>query len=269
LAVTAPRFLRRARPALGTLVEVGLRLPESVTDEEAPRWSREVLESAFQAIAGVEGALSAFDDHSDVGRFNRAPKGASLPVGPEAARVLRAARRLARESGGLFDVSVGTGPRAWSLAIERGQARLLKHEAGVRLDLGGIAKGHAVDRAFEAMARRLARDPQAGWWVNAGGDLRVQGVRVPVHLRDEEAGGARPWLVLEAGALATSAFGGGARARLSGADPDRPSYVSVASPRCLWSDAFTKVVALSGLADHPGLACYGARAWIHPVAGAS
>jgi thiamine biosynthesis lipoprotein len=37
----------------------------------------------------------------------------------------------------------------------------------------------------------------------------------------------------------------------------------VAAPRCLWADALTKVVALTGRADHPALAARGATAWLH------
>jgi thiamine biosynthesis lipoprotein len=39
--------------------------------------------------------------------------------------------------------------------------------------------------------------------------------------------------------------------------------VSVAAPRCLWADALTKIVAISGDAAHPLLARHGAKAWQH------
>jgi thiamine biosynthesis lipoprotein len=259
--VTSPRFLRRARPALGTLVEVGVRIPDEVGEGAALRWAGAAFRAAFRAIAAVESAMSAFDPASDVGRFNRARRGSAVRLSDETALVLRAARALARGSHGLFDVSQGTGAGAWSLSRDRGVTRLHKHRGAVRLDLGGIAKGHAVDRAFEALAG-LARHGGAAWWVNAGGDLRVHGVRLPVRLRDERGGGARPWILLEGGALATSRFGPGARSRLAGAGPGE-RHVSVVSPRCLWSDGLTKVVALSGRTDHPLLRRHRATAWIH------
>jgi len=98
--------------------------------------------------------------------------------------------------------------------------------------------------------------------VNAGGDLRTRGVAVRVHLRDERTGGARPWIELREGAVATSDFGARARARLAGEVP-RASHVSVISPRCCLSDALTKVVALSGREDHPLVLAHSARAFIH------
>ena len=253
------RYLRRARPHLGTLVELGVRVPEA-----EPARATAALGRAFLALAEVERALSAFLPESDIGRFNAAPAGFEVLLSDDAARVLGAACALARESAGLFDVSLGTGPGAWSLSEGEGGCRLRKHSPGVRLDLGGIGKGFAVDRAFEALFDELARGPEEpACWVNAGGDLRVSGVELPVRLRDERGGGAFPFLVLSEGALATSRFGPLARASLAHASPGHARYVSVAAPTGLLSDALTKVVALCGRADHPLLASHGATAFIH------
>jgi len=254
-------WLRRARPALGTLVELGVALPAGLDEEGALRWAEAVLAPAWRALDEVERALSAFQPGSDVARFNAAPARAELAVGHHAAEVLRVAAALARGSGGLFDVTLGSGPDGWSLdrAGGAGAWRLRKVTAEVRLDLGGIAKGYAVDRAFHALRRAAGR---GACWVNAGGDLRVHGVALPVRLRDEAAGGAAPFLDLGEGALATSHYGPAARSRLAGAAPDAERHVVVVSPRCLWSDALTKVVALSGRVDHPLLLRHGATAWL-------
>ena len=252
--------VRRARPALGTLVELGARIPgdRRLAAESA-------IDEGWRALADAERALSAFDPGSDVARFNAAPAGAAFALSPDAARVLLASARLFRESGGLFDATLGTGPGDWSLAGEGGATSIRKRSASVRLDLGGIGKGYAVDRAFEALSASLAgADCGGACWVNAGGDLRAGAVDLPVYLRDERGGGAWPWLVLRDGALATSFYGPGARDRLSGARSDEDRHVSVAAPCCMWSDALIKVVALTGQADHPLLARHGAVAWLHP-----
>jgi thiamine biosynthesis lipoprotein len=259
--VSGRGFVRRARPALGTLVELGALAPEGVEDAVAQRWADMAFGGAWRALGDVERALSAFIPASDVGRFNDAPAGAEIAVGVHAAAVLRAADALAQRSGGLLDVTLGTGAFAWSLASRDGAALLVKRSADVRLDLGGIAKGYAVDRAFHALWRAVGRG--GACWVNAGGDLRVRGVELPVLLRDEEGGGARPFLRLSEGALATSHFGPSARAHLAGAHLAAAPHVTVVSPRCLWSDALTKIVALSGRADHPLVTGYGAVAWLH------
>ena len=138
----------------------------------------------------------------------------------------------------------------------------------MRLDLGGIAKGHAVDVAVQALT---ARGCTAGW-VNAGGDLRAFGaVCLPVHLRDEAGGGVRPFAMLQDGAFASSHFGTGARmalckgAALRNCAAPHPGHdwVSVAAPLCLWADALTKVVALAGDSAAALLTRYGATAWQH------
>jgi thiamine biosynthesis lipoprotein len=229
-------LLRRARPALGTLVEIGARAPESA------------LVAGFVALNLVERALSAFDPSSDIGRFNAAGPG-FVAASSDTLAVLSMAAELAEETAGLFDVTQGTGPRDWALA----GGGLRKLSSSVRIDLGGIGKGYAVDRAFEALG--------ADGWVNAGGDLRASGVELPVGLRDELGGGVRPWMVLRDGAVATSWFGPDARSRLSGGM--RARHVSVAAPCCMISDALTKVIALTGRVDDPILAHYGATAWVH------
>jgi FAD:protein FMN transferase len=259
--VTAPRVARRARPALGTLVELGAVAPAGLDGDALRRWADAAFAAAWRTLAEVEDALSAFRPASDVARFNAAPAGAELAVGAHAAAVLRAAAALGRESGGLLDVTLGTGARAWAITVREGAWLLAKRSADVRLDLGGIGKGYAVDRAFHALRRGVG--PGRGVWVNAGGDLRAGGVEVPVSLRDEERGGARPFLRLRDGAVATSDFSAAARARLAGAGPASGRHVTVVSPRCVWSDALTKVVALSGRADHPLVARHRAVAWLH------
>jgi thiamine biosynthesis lipoprotein len=244
------RLLRRARPALGTLVEAGARADAA---EEA-LLVQAAFNQAFLAIAEVESALSAFDPFSDIGRFNDAATGEAFAVRTDTIAVLTAALELAFETGCLFDVTQGSGPADWSLK----NGVLHKHSASVRIDLGGIGKGHAVDRAFEALQNALGGAP---CWINAGGDLRVSGLELPISLRDELDGGFHPWMILRDGALATSWFGPGARSKLSGDAYAR--HVSVAAPRCLYSDALTKVVALSGHIDAKVLARHGATAWVH------
>jgi len=239
--------LRRARPLLGTLVEIGAR---------GVRASQASIDTAFAAIGEVQSQLSRFDPRSDIGRFNASPRGTRIKVGVHAATVLSAARELHDASSGLFDVSLGSGPCAWQLDA----TTLIKCHDGVRLDLGGIAKGHAVDLAIEVLR---SNGCEAGW-VNAGGDLRVFGdAPMPLDLRDEINGGVRRFGVLRDGAFATSHFGEGARSRAVDSPWPVHGHVSVVAPRCLWADALTKVVAISGNARHSLLLRWEASAWLH------
>ena len=248
----SPHWQRRARPWLGTLVEVGIGRG---TDECA-------VQAAFAAIADVQACLSRFEPGSDIARFHALAAGGRIAVSEHTAAVLAVAQSLRDASDGLFDVSLGTGMHDWQCDGD------VLHKAGsaVRLDLGGIAKGYAVDQAVEALQANGCR---AGW-VNAGGDLRAFGdVELPLALRDERGGGVRPFATLADGAFATSHLGAGSRsqahwrARDQAAGAHAHAHASVAAPLCLWADALTKIVAVSGDAHHPLLARHGAAAWLH------
>ncbi|HXD04731.1 MAG TPA: FAD:protein FMN transferase [Burkholderiaceae bacterium] len=234
-------FARRARPLLGTLVELGL--PASQSDR---------AELAWRAVERVQRCMSRFDADSDIARYNAAPARSRIDVRPCTARVLRAAREMERCSRGVFDVSLGTG--AWSLD----GLVLIKHHDGGLIDLGGIAKGEAVDLAVRALR---GAGVTAGW-VNAGGDLRVFGdIDLPVLLRNEDHGGATPWMRIGDGALATSHYAPGSRSQLHGRIAQ--AHVSVAAPSCRLADALTKIVAATGDTRHPLLKDHGAQAWLH------
>ena len=231
-------WTRRARPALGTLVEIGVASRGSGAEHSAD----DAIAAAFARIAIAEAQLSRFDPASAIHRFNVAAPGTVLAIGSDATCVLAAARELNQASAGTFDITLGSGTAGWH--SEAGM--LFKTEAGTTIDLGGIGKGHAVDCAVAALR---AAGVEAGW-VNAGGDLRVFGdLTLPVHLRDETGGGVRRFADLRGGAFATSRLPAG--------------HASVAAEECLWADALTKLVVASGDARHPLLERYAAVAWLH------
>lgn len=241
-------LVRRARPLLGTLVEVGAR-----ADDDA--LLRIGCERAFDAIAQVQRCLSRFEPTSDIGRFNAAPVDAWIDLQADTVEVLQEAARLHTDTDGAFDITLASAPDGWALH----GASLHKRHADARLDLGGIAKGHAVDRAVQAL---MDAGIDSGW-VNAGGDLRCFGAdAVALHVRDEQRGGVVEFGQLRDGAFATSWFGADARSSLAYAGQMR-AHVSVTAPSCLWADALTKVVAATGDAHHRALATRDARAWVH------
>ena len=248
------RWLRRARPLLGTLVEIGLRTGGRVGHSTLGA----AFDAAFAAVCEAQDCLSRFTADSDVGRFHALRRGEALSMRPVTRQVLEAALLLRAATDGAFDISLGSAPHGWCCAGDQ----LYKLSDAVRLDLGGIGKGCAVDRAVHAL---IEHGCEAGW-VNAGGDLRAFGdADVPVHLRDEASGGARPFATLRDGAFATSHFDRRSRSRIASGASARPvcAHVSVAAPLCMWADALTKVVAIGGNASHPLLARHDARAWLH------
>jgi len=247
-AAAASTWVRRARPLLGTFVELGVA--STCGGREG------ALRAGFAAIADVQACLSRFEPDSDVARFHALRVGSSLLMRGPARAVLGAAQQLREASDGLFDITLGSAPTGWCCVGNR----LHKLDDAARFDLGGIAKGHAVDCAVQVLQ---AHGCSAGW-VNAGGDLRAfGGAELPVFLRDEARGGATPFARLSDGAFATSHFAPGSRSSLTGRMASTRAHASVAAPRCLWADALTKVVARSGDAAHPLLRRYDAVAWLH------
>jgi len=249
-SVMQPAWLRRARPLLGTLVDIGVPLGYGAA-----------LLAGFEAMAQVQACMSVYEPDSDVSRSHAAQVGAPVPITAMTAQVLTLCADVAQRSEGLFDVSLGSG--RWQLEAVSGADHLIRLDEGTCLNLGGIAKGWAVDHAVSVM--QACGVPAL--WVNAGGDLRAHGVTVPVWLRDESSGGARLWAQVDDGAMATSDFSSQARASVSGIC--RAAHISVAAPLCAVADALTKVVAQCGSLAHPVLADllrhYEAQAWIHPA----
>lgn len=240
--------VRRARPLLGTLVDIGV-----------PDGAELALRAAFEAIGQVQQLMSVFEPGSDLSRSHATPAGEPVRLHPWTAEVLTLAQALSDQTEGQFDVALGSGP--WALQQEGEHTNLVRLSPGTRLDLGGLAKGWAVDLAVEAALGQGAK----AVWVNAGGDLRVQGMTLPIVLRDERAGGVRPWAELTDGAMATSDFRPGARSSLSGSVC--AGHLSVLAPRCAWADALTKVLAQQAKVDqgrvHDLLQHYQAQVWVH------
>lgn len=267
--------LQQTRPGLGTYVTVGVSgLP--VRESEA------AIERAFAAVARVEAAMSFHTAGSDLARLHAAPAGVAVEVGAETFAVLQCADRLHRLSGGAFDVTVapvlvragllpapvasGGGP---DLQAHWGAVTLISPnrvvlKRPVWIDLGGIAKGYAVDKAVEA----LQLPATASGHVNAGGDLRVVGpeiqsipLRVPGHPQ-----GTHPLVELQQAALASSTSDATRAVYIEGRErwavaPGQ--FVSVVAPSCMLADGLTKVVLAEGSNLEVVLAACEASAYLY------
>jgi FAD:protein FMN transferase len=254
-------MLRRARPLLGTIVEITVCAAD-------PAAERGACDAGFAAIADVHRLMSFHERDSDVARVNRAAHLRPVEVDPRTAAVLRRARAIAALSRGAFDCTVGArmvelgllpaggaptaarGANHRDVAVDDGDR--VRFRRALAIDLGGIAKGFAVDQAVAALARAGA---SAGC-VNAGGDLRVFGDRDwPAAIRRPDAPAACVALPpLRDCALATTADSFAPRGHVidpaTGRAHRRPVSVSVVAASCMDADALTKVV---WLAAHPPL----------------
>ena len=176
----------------------------------------------------IERKFSRYRCDNIIHRINNAG-GAPVQVDEETARLLDFSRHLFELSGGLFDITSGVLRRAWkfdggnhvpaparvtALLAQVGWQRAswrspqLCMPAGMEIDLGGMGKEYAVDRAVSM----LAADGGAPCLVNFGGDLAVTGPRSDdapwrVGIESLQAGmdlGATRVILLSQGALTTS-----------------------------------------------------------------
>jgi thiamine biosynthesis lipoprotein len=156
-------MIQRLRPFFGTFVSI-----EAQGDAEAGELA--AIDEAFAAVTKI-GALMHPVTGSDLRRLRAARIGEPVQVEPWTYQILSACRALNSESGGVFDPCLPAWPgRMQDIELDENRAQIAKR-ADVALDLGGIAKGFAVDRAIEALR---SFDCRSGL-VNAGGDVRVFG----------------------------------------------------------------------------------------------
>ena len=196
-AGTAPgRPLRRLRIAMGTWVAI-----EAAAESEAT--AAGALEAAFAAVSEVERRMHPEREGSDIARINSAPLLVRTPIHASTWEVLRLAQRLNALTRGVFDPCLPLRPGCLTdLGLSDPSPE--SEPWGVcrvplALDLGGIAKGYAIDCAIAALR---AGGCHAGA-VNAGGDLRLFGARRETILLRHGDHGYQP-LVLQNAALAVS-----------------------------------------------------------------
>jgi thiamine biosynthesis lipoprotein len=217
---------------LGSYVEITLHASAPV--ETLNDW----ITTGFEAIAEVDRLMSVHCPESDVAQLNRAEPGEWIEANPLTIQVLKASNELWAASKGVFDIRCSVyqnGVRPSGVPLNVVRHNVVQKTGPWTFDLGGIAKGFAVDRAVQAI-QRLSRGRGVSGIVNAGGDLRRWG------------------MAARAVAVATSAvrtpenqdlLSSAIHRRMpQGEVFKRKKAVTVWSDRCLWSDALTKVVLM-------------------------
>jgi thiamine biosynthesis lipoprotein len=257
--------IRRAQPLLGTFVEIAVAGPCRPALEDA-------VEAAFAAIGKVHRLMSAQAPDSDVTRVNQEASSRPVIVHPWTYWVLQAALDLQRRSAGIFDITAAPTPRNPSrgrnIELLPGRGVCLSGP-NITIDLGGIAKGFAVDRAIAVL--RDHDVPQG--LVNAGGDLAAVGPdATDVSLRDpRDPRRIMAHVEIRCEALASSGrnidpFESRETWDTAVIDPytSRPASAAVGATvcagRCMTADALTKVVMIVGEAAAAVLKEYGAKA---------
>ncbi len=184
------QVVRRSVPVMGTVADLLV-----VHSDE--RYAHRALDAAVAELEWVHRSMTRYDENSEVGRANALAGSRPAAVSMATAAVVKEGLRWAEGSHGRFDPALGRVSELWDVSdrtrppghgawgrfagagmyrsvevgSENGRPAIFLEDAGVSLDLGGIAKGYGVDRAVEVL-----REWGIGsGLVNAGGDLYALG----------------------------------------------------------------------------------------------
>ncbi len=213
-APRAPVRVADGRPAMGTVLEIRLDAPDAAA-------GRALLDRLFGEVAAIEAELSTWEPASAASRLNDAAGSGPVSVPPRLHAILDLSLRAARETDGVFDVTVGPLIGLWrraatrgalpepeaiatardrvgagAVALTPGQASL---PAGAVVSFDGVVKGWALDRLGELLEdaavtnalldfggsswlARGAPEGREGWRVLVAGRA---GRRLLTELRDE------------------------------------------------------------------------------------
>ena len=191
------QVLHESRFIMGTSVEIHIAQAE-------PGEVGEAMAAAFGQVGRIDALMSHYREDSEVRQITRNAGKKETPVSPETLEVIERALHFSRLSGGAFDITIGPVFRLWNfregkvpdegrlrenlslvdyrkIKVDRARSTVFLQDRGMDLDLGAIAKGYAVDRAFAVLRQRGFENIL----VNAGGDLRTGGSK----------GKEEPWTV--------------------------------------------------------------------------
>jgi thiamine biosynthesis lipoprotein len=133
---------RFSHAAMATVFEV-------ICVHDDASYAAQGAQDAFDLVDRLELELSRFIANSDVSRINTLAAGETARVSPSTIVCLEIARRMHALTGGVFDISIGSGLERLELAPDERVVRA--RDDGIRLDLGGIGKGYAIDRMAELL----------------------------------------------------------------------------------------------------------------------
>lgn len=188
------------RLVMGTFVRVVAVAADSEIADKA-------IETALAEIENVDKLMSDYKSDSEISQVNREGFARAVKVSPPTYEVLQRSIEFSKLTSGAFDITVGPLVDLWRSAKKKsaipseeelaaakakvGFEKLILDDEqrtvrfaveGMRLDLGAIGKGYAVDKAIEAAQRARA----LGAMVDLGGHIRCFG---------KPARGRKKWLI--------------------------------------------------------------------------
>jgi len=184
------RLVRRTVPVMGTVADIAV-----AHNDQA--YAQAAIDAAVQQLRYVDRTMTAYSESSDLGRVNQATPRAATAITSATASVVAEALRWAEASDGAFDPCIGKAVDLWDvknrsappegaqvrrfagqtlyraldLDVHHARPAVRLTDAAAAIDLGGIAKGYAVDRAIQSLREWQIEHAL----VNAGGDLFAMG----------------------------------------------------------------------------------------------
>lgn len=186
------KLVKETRFLMGTLFDITVSHPDA-------KKAKKAIEKAFDEIQRIEYFTSQYLSKSEVTKINQHAGGNAYPVSDELYTLLRKSIQYSQLTKGTFDITIGAVKDLWNFENGKGtvpssetlirllplvdfknilleknyHVRLKKN--GMKLDLGAIAKGYAVDRGLEILKKNQINNAI----VNGGGDLKCIGQRSP------------------------------------------------------------------------------------------
>lgn len=232
-----------------------------------------VVAKALQEILRLEGVMSHYRADSDLTKLNRRAGGESVIVDPSLHDVIRASLAVSHRSGGRFDVTIAPLLRTWKRAAARGSRPSPEEIADAKrcvgyqniemedpslirlrsscaeIDLGGIGKGYAVDRAFAILRSAGIRHAM----INAGGSS-IMAIGAPPNRKGWPVLLGQSVLLLSGNSVSTSQQDpatpyGDIVDALRGVPAESRMQVSVIGPSATVADALSTTLAMLSVED--------------------
>lgn len=282
LASAAARSLRtRSQVAMGTEFTLYLDSADEVRAQAC-------FDAVFDEIERLEATFSRFRVSSEISRLNREACNGPMVTDPEVYQLLAAALDLSRKTEGAFDITVGRLTRAWGFSVRQpripdAQTMAAAQECvgwtnieldpewrtveflrpGLEVDLGGIAKGYAVDCAMgvlrsagvrgliDAGSSSIAATDEAfalGWKVSIANPLDASAILCETELgnRALSTSGVMEQSFVEGGRLYCHLIDPTALAVETSAPARQVLQVSVLAPSSMLADALSTALFLLG-----------------------
>lgn len=177
---------------MGTTVETTARTKDV-------NWCKRAFLAEYSEMQRIENLLSCEKDSSEISKINRASGLHPVKVSYETLEILKRARTYCKKYNGVFDVTIGPLSDLWGfssdkeivlpkdktikkldklvnykdLNINEKDTTVFLKKKGMLIDLGGIAKGYAIDRGSAVLKKWGIKN----FILNAGGDIYVSGTK--------------------------------------------------------------------------------------------